>query len=90
MSEGLRGCCKVTVQSFRKNLAPYGPRPAWLRPTESEIYALTHRDIAVADDPKRLLITVRKGKTGQRITNTMPGAVSRVLPHQVASKRLFE
>jgi hypothetical protein len=49
---------------------------SFLRPTESEIYALTHHDIAVADDPKRLIITVRKGKTGHRLSNTMQGAVS--------------
>ena len=48
---------------------------SFLRPTESEIYALTHRDIAVATDPKRLIITIRKGKTGHRIINTMPAAV---------------
>jgi hypothetical protein len=49
---------------------------SFLRPTESEVYALTHRDIAVADDPKRLIITIRKGKTGHRVVNTMPAAVS--------------
>jgi hypothetical protein len=49
---------------------------SFLRPTESEIYALTHRDIVVADDPKRLIVTVRRGKTGHRVINTMPGAVS--------------
>jgi hypothetical protein len=49
---------------------------SFLRPTESEVYALTHRDIVVADDPKRLIITIRKGKTGHRIINTMPAAVS--------------
>ena len=49
---------------------------SFLRPTESEVYALTHRDIVVADDPKRLIISVRKGKTGHRIINTMPAAVS--------------
>ena len=49
---------------------------SFLRPTESEIYALTHRDIAIADNPKRLIITIRKGKTGHRISNTMPAAVS--------------
>jgi hypothetical protein len=49
---------------------------SFLRPTESEIYALTHRDIAIANDPKRLIITIRKGKTGHRIVNTMPAAVS--------------
>jgi hypothetical protein len=42
--------------------------------TESEVYALTNRDIVVADDPKRLIITIRK--TGHRIINTMPAAVS--------------
>ena len=49
---------------------------SFLRPTESEVYALTHRDISVADNPQRLIITIRKGKTGQRISNTMPAAVS--------------
>jgi hypothetical protein len=49
---------------------------SFLRPSESEIYAITHRDIAIADNPKRLIITIRRGKTGQRITNTMPAAVS--------------
>ena len=49
---------------------------SFLRPTESEIYALTHRDIAIADNPKRLTITIRKGKTGYRISNTMPAAVT--------------
>jgi hypothetical protein len=49
---------------------------SFLRPTESEIYALTHRDIAIADNPKRLIITIRKGKTGYRISNTMPDAVA--------------
>jgi len=49
---------------------------SFLRPTESEIYSLTHRDIAMADNPKRLIITIRKGKTGHRISNTMPAAVS--------------
>jgi hypothetical protein len=49
---------------------------SFLRPTESEIYSLTHRDVAMADNPKRLIITIRKGKTGHRISNTMPAAVS--------------
>ena len=49
---------------------------SFLRPTESEVYTLTHRDITVADDPKRLIITIRKGKTGYRISNTMPAAVA--------------
>jgi site-specific recombinase XerC len=49
---------------------------SFLRPTESEVYALTHRDIAIADDPTRLIVTVRKGKTGHRVSNTMPAAVN--------------
>jgi len=49
---------------------------SFLRPTESEIYALNRRDIVIADNPKRLIITVRKGKTGRRISNTMPAAVA--------------
>ena len=48
---------------------------SFMRPTESEVYALTHRDISIADDPKRLIITISKGKTGHRISNTMSGAV---------------
>jgi hypothetical protein len=49
---------------------------SFLRPTESEIYALTPRDITIADNPKRLIISIRKGKTGHRISNTMPAAVA--------------
>ena len=49
---------------------------SFLRPTVSEIYALKHSDITVADDPRRLLVTVRAGKTGYRVANSMPVAVS--------------
>lgn len=49
---------------------------SFLRPTISEIYALKHSDITIADDPRRLLVTVRAGKTGYRIANSMPVAVS--------------
>jgi hypothetical protein len=49
---------------------------SFVRPTTSELYALRHADVEVARDPKRLLVTVRRGKTGFRIANTMPGAVS--------------
>ena len=37
---------------------------------------LKHNDITVEKDPKRLLVTVRNGKTGYRVANTMSGAVS--------------
>ena len=49
---------------------------SFVRPTSTELYALQHRDVAVADDPKRLLLTVRDGKTGFRTANSMPAAVS--------------
>jgi len=47
-----------------------------VRPTSTELYALKHNDITVEKDPKRLLVTVRNGKTGYRVANTMSGAVS--------------
>lgn len=49
---------------------------SFVRPTVSELYALKHSDITVADNPKRLLVTVRAGKTGYRVANSMPGAVA--------------
>lgn len=58
---------------------------SFLRPTISEVYSLTHRDVVVAKDPKRLILTIRKGKTGNRISNTMEAAVSvygRILKRQ--------
>ena len=49
---------------------------SFVRPTSTELYALKHDDIQEAADPKRLLVTVRNGKTGRRIANTMNGAVA--------------
>jgi hypothetical protein len=49
---------------------------SFLRPTESEIYALRYRDVTIASNPKRLILTIRKGKTGQRISNTLAEANS--------------
>jgi hypothetical protein len=49
---------------------------SFVRPTITELYAIKHSDITVADDPKRLIVTVRNGKTGYRASNTMPAAVS--------------
>jgi hypothetical protein len=48
----------------------------FLRPTVSELYALKHSDITIAEHPHRLLITVRAGKTGFRVIDTMPAAVN--------------
>jgi hypothetical protein len=49
---------------------------SFVRPTTSELYALKHDDIALETKPKRLLVTIRSGKTGFRIANTMSGAVA--------------
>ena len=50
---------------------------SFVRPTTSELYALTHGDVIVAeDDPRRLVLTINNGKTGYRASNTMEAAVS--------------
>ena len=48
----------------------------FIRPTTTELYALRHADIQVAEKPGRLLLTVRNGKTGYRIANSMGAAVA--------------
>lgn len=48
---------------------------SFVRPTTSELYAIKHEDIVVADNPRRLLVTIKNGKTGYRVTNTMERAV---------------
>lgn len=49
---------------------------SFVRPTISELYALKHADLAIADEPRRLLLTIRKGKTGPRMVDTMQASVS--------------
>lgn len=49
---------------------------SFLRPTESEVYALRFRDVVIAEKPRRLVLNIRKGKTGHRIANTMPAAAT--------------
>ena len=49
---------------------------SFVRPIVTELYALRHNDITVADNPKQLIVTVRNGKTGYRAANTMIGAVT--------------
>ena len=49
---------------------------SFVRPTTTELYALKHNDITDETEPKRLLVTVRDGKTGFRVANTMPEAVT--------------
>lgn len=68
---------------------------SFVRPISTELYALKHGDIMVADDPKRLVLTIGNGKTGYRSSNTMPAAVSvyqRICdryPERDASTHLF-
>ncbi|MDR6830840.1 hypothetical protein J2X48_004616 [Bosea sp. BE271] len=47
----------------------------FVRPTTTELYGLRHNDIQVADAPRRLLVTIRNGKTGFRIANSLRAAV---------------
>jgi hypothetical protein len=49
---------------------------SFVRPISSELYAIRHSDVTIASDPKRLIVTVRDGKTGYRSANTMEAAVS--------------
>jgi integrase len=49
---------------------------SFARPTTTELYALKHNDITIETAPKRLLVTIRDGKTGFRVANTMPAAVA--------------
>jgi hypothetical protein len=49
---------------------------SFVRPIITELYDIRHRDVTVADDPRRLLLTIRNGKTGYRVANTMSAAVS--------------
>ena len=68
---------------------------SFVRPLTTELYAIRHSDVTVADDPKRLVVTVRDGKTGYRAANTMPAAVSvyeRILiryPYKTADDYIF-
>ncbi len=48
----------------------------FMRPTASEAFAVRFQDVETAQDPKRLLITLRRGKTGYRVINSLPAAVS--------------
>lgn len=49
---------------------------SFLRPTYSELYALTHSDVTISTDPKSLKLTIRRGKTGYRVASTMEVCVS--------------
>lgn len=49
---------------------------SFVRPLTTELYAIRHSDITRAEDPRRLIVTVKNGKTGYRAANTMEAAVS--------------
>ena len=48
---------------------------SFVRPTITELYSLRHTDVTVEVNPSRLLLTIRKGKTGYRVANTMETSV---------------
>ena len=48
---------------------------SFLRPTEGELFGLKHKDIQVHRNPTHLEMSVRGGKTGKRVSVTMPLAV---------------
>jgi hypothetical protein len=49
---------------------------SFIRPIETELYALKHKHVAITEDPRALLLTIADGKTGFRLANTMPAAVT--------------
>jgi len=49
---------------------------SFVRPTVTELYSIKHSDVTVANDPRRLILTIRDGKTGYRQANTMHAAVT--------------
>jgi site-specific recombinase XerC len=48
---------------------------SFVRPITSELYSIRHQDVTIAENPKRLILTIRDGKTGYRVSNTMEAAV---------------
>jgi len=49
---------------------------SFVRPSISELFAITHADVETRSNPKRLMITIAKGKTGFRYADTLEAAVS--------------
>ena len=48
---------------------------SFVRPITSELYELRHHDITIANNPDRLIITIKNGKTGFRIVNSLSDGV---------------
>ena len=49
---------------------------SFVRPIETEFYALKHKHVSITKDPRALLLTIADGKTGFRLSNTVPAAVT--------------
>ena len=49
---------------------------SFVRPIETELYGLKHKHITIASEPRSLTLTIADGKTGYRVSSTMPAAVS--------------
>jgi hypothetical protein len=49
---------------------------SFVRPIETEFYTLKHKHVSISEDPRALLLTIADGKTGFRLSSTMPAAVS--------------
>ena len=49
---------------------------SFVRPITSELYSIRHQDVTIAKDPERLILTIRDGKTGYRVSNTMEAGVN--------------
>jgi hypothetical protein len=49
---------------------------SFVRPIVTELYDIRHSDITVAENPDRLIVVVRDGKTGHRVANTLSGAIA--------------
>ena len=49
---------------------------SFVRPIETELYSLKHKHVSIASEPRSLTLTIADGKTGYRVSSTMPAAVS--------------
>ena len=49
---------------------------SFIRPIETELYSLKHKHVSIASEPRSLTLTIADGKTGYRVSSTMPAAVS--------------
>ncbi len=80
-----KGTAKTILNSSKQRVVPITTElndlivfavNTFVRPTTSELYALKHEDITIAENPRRLLVNVRMGKTGARNSTSMESAVA--------------